>query len=71
MLGGTLRGGLGVIVPHLLEVGISVLEPRAREDPVQIGMRELGDVSAGSTLTTTGTRATVIGAGIGAEQALG
>jgi hypothetical protein len=48
---------LGIVVPHLLQSGIRVLEARSREDPVEVRVREFSDVPAGRTRPATPLRA--------------
>ena len=54
----------GIVVPHLLEVRIGILESGPRKDPMQIRMRQLGDVAAALACAARCVR-------LGAKQVLG
>jgi hypothetical protein len=56
----SLRGGFGVVIPHLLEIGIGILEPRPWEDPVKVGMSELCHITTGLASAATAKLARIL-----------
>ena len=64
MVGSALSDRFAVVVPHLFEIGIRVLESRARKNPVQVRMRELAHITAADACAARWVRS-------GAKQSLG